>query len=399
MSSNQLSRKLRNMSESATIKMAQKARELKSKGIDVISLSLGEPDFDTPDYIKEAAKVALDQGITKYTPVSGLLEYRKAICNKFLRDNNLRFTPSQILVSNGAKQCIANVCLSLLDEDDEVIILTPYWVSYFEIVKFAGGKPVALYAGIDQDYKVSPQQLEEAINHKTKMIIFSSPSNPTGSVYSSDELRALADVIVRYQHLYVIADEIYEYINFVGKNPSIAAFPGMRDITLTINGMSKGFAMTGWRLGYMGGPEWIIDACAKVQGQFTSGANAFSQQAAITALNEDPSKQDYMKEKYLERKNLVKEMLDDIEGIKANDPEGAFYFFPEISSFFGKTNGKRIINDANEFIDVLLDEANVAAVTGEAFGDPKSFRLSYAASPEILREALSRMKKTLDTYK
>jgi len=387
------------MSESATIKMAQKARELKSKGIDVISLSLGEPDFDTPDYIKEAAKVALDQGITKYTPVSGLLEYRKAICNKFLRDNNLRFTPSQILVSNGAKQCIANVCLSLLDEDDEVIILTPYWVSYFEIVKFAGGKPVALYAGIDQDYKVSPQQLEEAINHKTKMIIFSSPSNPTGSVYSSDELRALADVIVRYQHLYVIADEIYEYINFVGKNPSIAAFPGMRDITLTINGMSKGFAMTGWRLGYMGGPEWIIDACAKVQGQFTSGANAFSQQAAITALNEDPSKQDYMKEKYLERKNLVKEMLDDIEGIKANDPEGAFYFFPEISSFFGKTNGKRIINDANEFIDVLLDEANVAAVTGEAFGDPKSFRLSYAASPEILREALSRMKKTLDTYK
>jgi len=398
-SANQLSRKLQNMSESATIKMAQKARELKANGVDVISLSLGEPDFDTPDYIKEAAKKALDMGVTKYTPVAGLLELREAICAKFKRDNNLHYTPKQIMVSNGAKQCIANICLSLLDEQDEVIILTPYWVSYFEIVKFAGGNPVAVYAGIDQDYKVTPEQLDAAINNNTKLIIFSSPSNPTGMVYSKEELQALANVITRYNGLYVIADEIYEYINFSGKSASIASFPGMQEKTITVNGMSKGFAMTGWRLGYMAAPEWIAAACAKVQGQFTSGANAFGQHAAISALEAEPAQQDYMKEKYLERKKLVKSMLDDIDGINANDPEGAFYFFPEISSFFGKTNGTRIIHDVAEFVDVLLDEAHVAVVTGAAFGDPNSFRISYASSEEVLKEAMTRIKRVLDTYK
>ena len=399
MSDHNLSLKLRNMSESATLKMAQKARELRALGHDVISLSLGEPDFDTPDYIKDAAKKALDEGYTKYPPVSGFMELRQAICDKFKRDNNLDYSPSQIVVSNGAKQCIANTCLSLLDQGDEVIIFTPYWVSYFHIVKFAGGVPKALYAGIDKDYKVSPEELEQAITPKTKLIIFSSPSNPTGSVYSKDELEALAAVINKHKDLFVIADEIYEYITFYEPNASIASFEGMMERTITINGMSKGFAMTGWRLGYMAAPEWIAKACSKVQGQFTSGANAFGQMAAAEALKQDPSVQDYMKDKYKERKALVKAGLDNIDGIKANDPNGAFYFFPDISAFFGRTNGTRIIHDADEFVDVLLDECHVAAVSGSAFGDDKSFRISYATSNERLTEALTRMKKVLDTYK
>jgi len=378
--------------------MAQKARELKAQGIDVISLSLGEPDFDTPDFVKEAAKKALDAGMTKYTPVSGLLELREAICAKFERDNNLTYETNQIVVSNGAKQCIANVCLSLLDPGDEVIIFTPYWVSYFEIVKFAGGSPVPLYAGIDQDFKVTPDQLKKAINDNTKLIIYSSPSNPTGSVYTEAEISALAEVIKTKHDLYVLSDEIYEYINFGGKNPSMAAMPGMKERTITVNGMSKGFAMTGWRLGYMAAPQWIAAACAKVQGQFTSGATAFGQAAAAYALQQDVSKLGYMKEKYLERKNLVKTMLEDIPGIKVNNPQGAFYFFPEISSFFGKSNGTRRIADANEFVDVLLDEAHVAAVTGAAFGDPNSFRISYATSNDVLIEAMTRIKKVLATY-
>ena len=399
MSQSYLSQKLLNMTESATLKMAQKARELRNTGIDVISLSLGEPDFDTPDYIKEAAKKALDEGYTKYTPVSGYMELRQAICDKFKRDNNLDYTPNQIVVSNGAKQCIANTCLALLDEGDEVLIFTPYWVSYFHIVKFAGGKPIPLYAGLDQEYKVTPQQLEEALTDRTKLIIFSSPSNPTGSVYSKEEIEGLASVISQRSGLFVIADEIYEYINFYNKNTSIAQFEGMKDKTITINGMSKGFAMTGWRLGYMAAPQWIASACTKVQGQFTSGANAFGQMAAITALNSPPSDQDYMKEKYQERKELVKSRLNEIDGIETNNPEGAFYFFPNISKFFGRTNGKRIIHDADEFVDVLLDEAHLAAVSGSAFGDPNSFRISYATSNERLIEAMDRMKRVLETYK
>jgi len=399
MSQSYLSQKLLNMSESATLKMAQKARELRNTGVDVISLSLGEPDFDTPDYIKEAAKEALDNGFTKYTPVSGFLELRQAICNKLKRDNNLDYSPTEIIVSNGAKQCIANTCLALLDEGDEVLIFTPYWVSYFHIVKFAGGKPISIYAGLDQEYKVTPEQLEDAITDRTKLIIFSSPSNPTGSVYSKDEIENLAKVISKRQGLFVIADEIYEYINFNNKNTSIAQFEGMKDKTITINGMSKGFAMTGWRLGYMAAPQWITSACAKVQGQFTSGANAFGQMAAIKALNAPPSDQDYMKDKYKERKGLVKALLDDIDGIKANNPDGAFYFFPNISDFFGKSNGTRIIHDADEFVDILLDEAHVAVVSGTAFGDPNSFRISYATSNERLVEAMARIKKVLGQYK
>lgn len=399
MSKSLLSRKLQNMSESATIEMAQKARDLKSKGIDVISLSLGEPDFDTPDYIKLAAKEALDSGMTKYTPVPGTMDLRQAICNKFKRDNNIDYTPSQIVVSNGAKQCIANVCLALLDQGDEVIIFTPYWVSYFEIVKFAGGTPVPLYAGIEEDYKVTPTQLSQAITDKTKLIIYSSPSNPTGSLFTKDELEALAKVINNHKDLYVLSDEIYEYINFGGKNPSMANCEGMKERTITINGMSKGFAMTGWRLGYMGAPEWISKACAKVQGQFTSGANAFGQYAASIALAQEPSKQEYMKEKYLERKGLVKKLLSEIDGFKCNDPQGAFYFFPNISKLFGRSNGKRVINTANDLADILLTEAHVGVVTGLAFGDPNSIRLSYATSNDKLTKALTRIKNTLSTYK
>lgn len=399
MSQSYLSQKLLNMTESATLKMAQKARDLRNTGIDVVSLSLGEPDFDTPDYIKEAAKEALDQGYTKYPPVAGFGELRQAICDKFKRDNNLEYDTNQIVVSNGAKQCIANTCLALLDEGDEVLIFTPYWVSYFHIVKFAGGKPISLYAGIDQDYKVKPQQLEDALTDRTKLIIFSSPSNPTGSVYSREEIKALAKVISKRHGLFVISDEIYEYINFYNKNTSIAEFEGMMDKTITINGMSKGFAMTGWRLGYMAAPKWIADACIKVQGQFTSGANSFGQMAAVKALQAEPSDQDYMKEKYQERKELVRSLLNEIEGIKVNDPEGAFYFFPKISDFFGRSNGKRIIHDADEFVDILLDEAHVAAVSGTAFGDPNSFRISYATSNDRLIEAMARMKKVLETYK
>lgn len=398
MSNHLLSTKLQNMSSSATIKMAQKARELKAQGIDVISLSLGEPDFDTPDYIKSAASEALAEGKTKYTPVPGLMELREAICHKFKRDNGLDYSTNQIVVSNGAKQCIANVCLSLLNPKDEVIIFTPYWVSYFEIVRFAGGTPVPVFAGIDQDFKVSPSQLEAAINDNTKLIIFSSPCNPTGSTYTPEEISRLAEVIKAKENLFVLSDEIYEYILFEGKNPSIAAMPGMMERTITVNGMSKGFAMTGWRLGYMGAPAWIASACSKVQGQFTSGATAFGQAAAATALMRDPAELSHMKDKFLERKNLVKSMLDDIPGVKTNDPQGAFYFFPDISAFFGKSNGTRRINDADEFVDVLLDEAHVAAVTGAAFGDPNSFRISYASSNEVLVEALTRMKKALSTY-
>ncbi|NNE25262.1 MAG: pyridoxal phosphate-dependent aminotransferase [Saprospiraceae bacterium] len=399
MSRHLLSRKLQNMSESATIKMAQKARELKAKGIDVISLSLGEPDFDTPDFIKDAAIQALKDGYTKYTPVPGLPVLKEAIAQKLKRDNGLDHELNEIMVSNGAKQCIANICLSLLDEDDEVIIFTPYWVSYFEIVKFCGGKPVPLYAGIDQDFKVRPEQLEDVINEHTKLIIFSSPSNPTGSLYSKEELEALSQVILNHDNLFVLADEIYEYINFIGKTASIGAVSGMKERTLTVNGMSKGFAMTGWRLGYVAGPSWIIDSCAKVQGQFTSGANAFGQVAAAHALRAPLDETFAMRDEFKKRRDLVKNALDQIDGLNTNNPEGAFYFFPEISSFFGRSNGKRVIHDADEFVDVLLDEANVAVVTGTAFGDPNSFRLSYAASEEQLESATERMQNVLGSYK
>ncbi len=390
-----LSKKLQAMKESATLAMAQKARELRSQGHDVIPLSLGEPDFDTPDHIKEAAKKALDDGYTKYTPVAGLMELREAIVEKFKRDNNLVYTPKQIAVSNGAKQSIANICLALLDQGDEVIILTPYWVSYNAIVKFAGGTPVAVKGKIDQDFKVTPEQLDAAINSNTKMIIFSSPCNPTGSVYTMDELEGLAKVIDKYDNLFVVADEIYEHINFTGKHASIGTIECLKDQVITVNGMSKGFAMTGWRLGYIGGPEWLVAACNKVQGQFTSGATAFGQMAAAVALSSDMKPTEEMAKNYLRRKKLIQEHLGKIPGLKINNPQGAFYIFPDISSYFGKSNGKLTINNSNDMAEYILMSAHVAVVGGGAFGEDDCIRISYATSDDKLIEACERIKKAL----
>lgn len=390
-----LSTKLQNMKESATLAMAAKARALTAQGHDVIALSLGEPDFDTPEHIKAAAKQALDDGYTKYTPVAGLLELREAIVEKFKRDNGLDFTPNQIAVSNGAKQSIANICLALLDPGDEVIILTPYWVSYFAIVKFAGGKPVAVKGKIEADFKVSPTQLDEAINEKTKLIIFSSPCNPTGSVYTKEELEGLAKIIDKYDNLFIISDEIYEHINFTGKHASIGTIESLKDQVITVNGMSKGFAMTGWRLGYIGGPEWLVSACNKVQGQFTSGATSFGQMAAAVALSSDMRPTEEMAETYLRRKKLIQEKLSEIEGMKINDPQGAFYIFPDISSYFGKSNGSYTINDSNDMAEYILMTAHVAVVGGDSFGENDCIRISYATSDDLIIDACSRIKKAL----
>ena len=390
-----LSDRILNMSESATIKMSQMARDLRAQGHDVISLSLGEPDFDTPTHIKEAAADALKKGFTKYTPVPGLVELREAIQTKFRRDNNLEFDLSQIVVSNGAKQSIANVCLSMLNDGDEVIILAPYWVSYYEIVKLGGGVPVPVSAGIEQDYKVSAQQVKAAITEKTKMVLFSSPCNPTGSVYSAEELQAIADVIAEHEGIYIVSDEIYEYINFTGKHVSIGTFENVKDRTITINGFSKGFAMTGWRLGYMGAPKEVAAACSKMQGQFTSGATAFGQMAAAHALLSDMTPTNEMRAAFLIRRNMVIELLKEIPGMKVNNPQGAFYIFPDISDYFGKSNGETIINNADDFCHYLLMEAHVAVVSGSAFGADDCFRISYAASEEQLRESISRIKTAL----
>ena len=391
-----LSQRVQNMSESATIKMAQMARDLAAQGHHVISLSLGEPDFDTPDHIKEAAKKALDDGYTKYTPVPGLVELRQAIVDKFKRDNNLDFEIDQIVVSNGAKQSIANLSLTLLDEGDEVVVLAPYWVSYYEIIRLGGGTPVILRAGIDQDFKVTPEQLDEAINEKTKFIIFSSPCNPTGSVYTEEELHALAKVVAKYERVHIVSDEIYEYINFVGRHISIGAFPEVKDRTITVNGFAKGFAMTGWRLGYIGAPKWIAKACAKIQGQFTSGATAFGQKAAAYALNSDMTPSHKMRDAFLTRKKMVQKLLAEIPGFKVNDPQGAFYIFPDISAHFGKSVDGRLIQNANDFCEYILETAHVAVVTGSAFGADECFRLSYAASEEDLREAIRRIKAAVE---
>jgi len=379
------------MSESATIKMAQMARDLAAEGHQVISLSLGEPDFDTPVHIKEAAKKALDEGYTKYTPVPGLVELREAICTKFKRDNQLDFDIHNIVVSNGAKQSIANLCLALLDEGDEVLIFSPYWVSYIEIVRLAGGVPVPVEAGIESDFKVTPEQVEAAITDKTKLVMFSSPCNPTGSVYSADELQAIADVIARHEDVFIMSDEIYEYINFTDQHASIGACPNVKDRTITVNGFAKGFAMTGWRLGYIGAPKWIAAACAKIQGQFTSGANAFGQKAAAYALLADMTPTFEMREAFRRRRDMVVELLGQIPGFKVNCPPGAFYVFPDISELFGKSDGTTTIRNADDFCEYLLTEAHVAVVTGGAFGAPDCFRISYAASEADLREAVRRI--------
>ncbi len=399
MSKGKVSKRLQQMEESATIKMAQLARDLRAEGHDVISLSLGEPDFDTPEHIKEAAKKALDEGYTKYTPVPGLIELREAIKTKFKRDNNLDYDLNQIVVSNGAKQSIANISLALLDEGDEVIILAPYWVSYYEIIRLSGATPVIVSAGIDQDYKVTAEQIEAAITDKTRFILYSSPCNPTGSVYSEAELKSFADVIAKYEDLYIVSDEIYEYINFGDRHVSIGSFDHVKDRTITVNGFAKGFAMTGWRLGYMGAPQWIAAACTKMQGQFTSGASAFGQKAAADALLADMTPTYTMREAFRARRDMMIALLEEIPGMRVNRPNGAFYIFPDISSYFGKTAGDLKINNADDFCEFLLHKAHVAAVSGSAFGADDCFRISYAASDDQLREAAKRIKEAVSLLK
>lgn len=399
MSSNLLSQRVVRMAESETLKMSQMARELKAKGHEVINLSIGEPDFDTPDAIKQVAKDALDAGFTKYTPVPGIPELREAISKKFKEENNLDYKASQIVVSNGAKQTLANIFLSLLDLDDEVIVLAPYWVSYSEIIKLAEGKTILLKAGIESDFKVSAEDIEKAITPKTKALLFSSPCNPTGSVYLESELKAIAQVISKHPGIIIVADEIYEYINFTGKHISIGSFPEVKDQTVTVNGFSKGYAMTGWRLGYMGGPQWLSDACNKVQGQITSGANSFSQKAATFALQTKLPETELMKAAFLKRRDMVLQLLQEIPGVKVNLPLGAFYIFPDISAYFGKKSDKMDINNATDFCDYILQEAFVAVVSGAAFGADECFRISYAASEAELKEAVARMAKVLAQLK
>lgn len=386
-----LSQRVMRMGESETLRMAQKARDLTALGHKVINLSLGEPDFDTPKHIRDAAVKALDDGFTKYTPVPGLQVLRDAIRDKFKRDNNLLFTSNQIVVSNGAKQSLANVMLALLEEGDDVIVFTPYWVSYYEMIRLTGAEPVFLSAGIDQDFKVTPGQLLAALNRRTRMVLFSSPCNPTGAVYSESELRALAEVLRDHPQVIVVSDEIYEYINFTSKHFSIGSIPHMKDRTVTVNGFAKGFAMTGWRLGYMGAPQWISSACSKIQSQFTSGANSFGQVAAAHALNSSLDSTFAMRDQFRKRRDLLSVRLSKIEGWQVNIPEGAFYLFPDISFFFGRQGPDGLISNADDFSDFLLDHAYVALVSGGAFGAPDCIRISYAASESDLIEACDRI--------
>ena len=391
----QLSERLLAMEESATIAMSRKSRELKAQGKDVISLSLGEPDFNTPQFIKDAATEAMDNNFTKYMPVPGYDDLRESISNKFKRDNNLNYDKDQIVVSTGAKQSIANVVLTLINPGDEVIIPAPFWVSYIEIVKVAGGVPVLVNAGIDKDFKISGKDLEKAITPKTKLVIFSTPCNPTGSVYDQEELRDLADVIKIHPSLVVLCDEIYEHINFESKHESLAQFSDVYEQVVTVNGVSKAWAMTGWRLGYIGAPKAIASACTKVQGQFTSGTSSITQKAAIAAMNADPKILNDMISAFKSRRELVLDALAEMPGIKTNRPGGAFYVFPDCSAYFGMMNGNSTITNASDLCLYLLDEALVALVTGDAFGDPNCFRISYAASEETLKEAMRRIKAAL----
>ena len=384
------------MEESATLKMAQLARELRQEGHDVIALSLGEPDFDTPDIVKNAAKAALDDGYTKYTPVPGIPELREAISKKFKNDNDLDYSSAQIVVSNGAKQSIANVCQALLDEGDEVIVFTPYWVSYIAIVKLAGGVPVCLSAGVEDDFIISADQLEKAITPRTKMVLFSTPCNPTGSVFNREKLLSYANVLRKNPNIVVVSDEIYEHIIFDGeRHTSIGSLEGMIDRTVTVNGFSKSFSMTGWRLGYIGAPLAIAKACTKIQGQFTSGANAFSQKAAVTALEQAYGEAAEMRDAFNQRRDLVLRLLNDIPGLKTNQPKGAFYVFPDVSSYFGLQSPDGKIEDAEDLCSYILKDAHVAVVSGDAFGAPDCFRISYAASEEQLRTAISRIQSSL----
>lgn len=390
-----LSDRINNLTTSQTLAMAAKARELKEQGIDIISLSLGEPDFNTPDFIKEAAIQAIKDNYSKYPPVEGYVELRQAISNKFKRDNNLPYTANQIVVSTGAKQALFNVAQAMINPGDEVIIPAPFWVSYAEIVKIAEGIPVEVPTTIDTDFKITPKQLEDVITPKTKMVWFSSPCNPSGSVYSKTELEAIAAVLDKHPSIYILSDEIYEHINFGAAYCSIGSIGNLIERTITVNGISKAFAMTGYRIGYIGAPEFIAKACAKMQGQVTSGANTIAQRATITAVNADPSVLKDMVHAFKNRRDLVVNLLREIPGIKVNVPEGAFYLFPDVSSFFGKTLQGVTINNANDLSMYLLDKAYVATVTGDAFGNPNCIRLSYATSEDQLTEALKRMKEAL----
>ncbi|GHE52502.1 pyridoxal phosphate-dependent aminotransferase [Roseivirga thermotolerans] len=393
---NIVSDRIKNMAESATLAMAAKAREYKAKGINVISLSLGEPDFKTPQHIQDGAKKAIDEGkYFAYPPVNGYLDLREAIAEKFKKENGLNYTPDQIVVSNGAKQSIANIFQAIINEGDEVVVFSPFWVSYSALIELAGGVPVLVKGGIENDFKVTAEQFEAAITSKTKAMIFSSPCNPTGSVFTKPELEAIAKVVLKHENLVVVSDEIYEHINYTGAHASIGALPGMLERTATVNGMAKGFAMTGWRVGYIGAPTWLAKACNKIQGQFTSANCSIAQRAALTALTSDLEPTRQMTKEYLRRRNLVKELLDQIPGFKTNMPQGAFYFFPDVSAYFGKSDGTTTVKDADDLAMYILENAHVSVVTGGAFGDPDCIRLSYAASEEELREAISRMKTTL----
>lgn len=387
------------LSESATIAMSRKSRELRKKGVDVINLSLGEPDFDTPDFIKDAANQGMVENYTHYMAVNGYEDFRVSIAEKFKRDNNLNYTSDQIVVSTGAKQVLANIILALIDEGDEVILPAPYWVTYLEQIKMVKGNPVPILTTIEEEYKISPIQLENAITEKTKLFIFNSPSNPSGAIYSKEEIIALCEVLKKYPQVLILSDEIYEHIVYEEEHYSIGQIPELFDRVITVNGVSKAFAMTGWRIGYMGAPEWIAKACTKVQGQFTSGANSIGQRAAKVAVEANPEIIKNMVKTFQHRRDLIVSELKKIDGIKTNLPGGAFYVYPDISYFFGKKYNNQSVNNASDLCKYLLEKANVATVPGEAFGTAKHIRLSYAAADEILIEATSRMKKALSYLK
>ena len=390
-----LTDKINNLPASATLTMAAKARELKNNGIDIIGLSLGEPDFNTPDFIKNSAIDAINQNYNSYTPVDGYLELKEAICKKFHRDNKIIYNPNQIVVSTGAKQSIANVVQALIKPGEEVILLAPFWVSYSAIVLMADGIPKILKSDISNDFKVSAKQIDDAISEKTKMIIINSPNNPSGSIYNEKELNEIASVVKKYPNVFVLSDEIYEHINYGTEHVSFASIEGMYDRTITVNGIAKAFAMTGWRIGYLGAPIWIAKACTKLQGQVTSGANCIAQRATIDAITESPEKINYMVKEFEQRRNLIIKLLSEIKGFQLNNPDGAFYIFPDISYYFGKTISDVTIKNASDFAMLILEKAHVATVTGDAFGSPKNIRISYAASKENIIKAVNRIKDLL----
>lgn len=395
----QLSERLNRLAPSATLAMSQKSGEMKAQGIDVINLSVGEPDFNTPDHIKDAAKRAIDENFSRYSPVPGYMDLREAIVAKLKNENGLDYSVNEVLVSNGAKQSVCNTVMALVNDGEEVIIPAPYWVSYPQMVKLAGGVPIIVEAGFEQNFKMTPQQLEAAITPKTRMIILCSPSNPTGSVYSQEELAALAEVIKRHDDLFVLADEIYEHINYTGRHASIAQVPGMKERTIIVNGVSKAYAMTGWRIGYIAAPEWIVKGCNKLQGQYTSGPCSVSQKAALAAYTASQQCVEDMRVAFERRRNLIVELAKDIPGLEVNVPEGAFYLFPKCSNFFGKTDGTRVINSSTDLAMYLLEVGHVATVAGDAFGDPQCFRMSYATSDDNIRESMRRIKECLAQLK